>query len=52
MGGFFMHLLLAASMDATADIIVEGLGDKVIRLNNDRRSVEMVADENFILIVR
>jgi len=32
-----MHLILAASMDATADIIVDGLGDKVIRLNNDRR---------------
>jgi hypothetical protein len=31
-----MHLLLAASQDATGDLIVEGLGDNVVRLNNDR----------------
>jgi hypothetical protein len=31
-----MHLLVAASQDATADMIVEGLGDKVLRINNDR----------------
>ena len=31
-----MHLLLANSKDATANMIVDGLGNNVIRLNNDR----------------
>jgi hypothetical protein len=31
-----MHLLVAASQDATADMIVEGLGNKALRINNDR----------------
>lgn len=31
-----MHLLVAASQDATADMIVDGLGDNVLRINNDR----------------
>lgn len=31
-----MHLLLAESQDVTADMIVDGLGDKVVRVNNDR----------------
>jgi hypothetical protein len=33
-----MHLLLAESQDATADMIVDGLGDRVVRVNNDRHS--------------
>ena len=33
-----MHLLLAASDDVTADIIVDALGDKILRVNNDRHS--------------
>lgn len=36
-GGFFMHLIIGSSDDATADMIVDGLGsDAVIRVNNDR----------------
>jgi hypothetical protein len=31
-----MHLLLAESLDVTADMIVDGLGDRVVRVNNDR----------------
>lgn len=31
-----MHLLLTASQDVTADMIVDGLGDRVVRVNNDR----------------
>ena len=31
-----MHLLLASSQDATANMIVDGLGNNVVRLNNDR----------------
>lgn len=31
-----MHILLANSQDATANMIVDGLGNNVIRLNNDR----------------
>lgn len=33
-----MHLLLADSQDATADMIVDGLGDRVVRVNNDRHA--------------
>lgn len=31
-----MHLLVGSSLDATADLIVECLGDNVVRINNDR----------------
>jgi hypothetical protein len=31
-----MHLILSNSQDATANMIVDGLGNNVIRLNNDR----------------
>ena len=31
-----MHLLLTASQDVTADMIIDGLGDRVVRVNNDR----------------
>lgn len=33
-----MHLIIAASIDITSDIIVDSLGSKCLRLNNDRPS--------------
>lgn len=37
-----MHLLFTGSMDVTSDLIVRELGDKVIRLNNDRPADQKV----------
>jgi hypothetical protein len=39
-------------MDATADLIVEGLGDKVIRLNNDRRADHEIQINNDGFLIR
>ena len=41
-----MHLILSNSQDATANMIVDGLGDNVIRLNNDRHEDQEIQINN------